>query len=66
MSEKVRLRLDLSEQEAEALAEMAKRFTHEDGERFGNPYDQGRERDAILRGVAILREALAKEGFAPR
>ncbi len=58
--------LDLPDEQAEALAQMVKRFTWDDAERFANRHDGGRERDAILEGTATLQRALAEAGFAPR
>jgi hypothetical protein len=49
-----------------ALAELAKRFTHDDAVRFSNRHDGGRERDAMLEGILSLQRALAEAGFAPR
>ena len=40
--------LYLHADEAMALAQMCKRFTHDDAVRFANPHDRGRERDAIM------------------
>jgi hypothetical protein len=48
------------------LAQLCKRFTHDDAVRFATPHDGGRERDAILEGVNSLQRALAEAGFAPR
>jgi hypothetical protein len=58
--------LDLHADEAMALAQMCKRFTHDDAVRFANPHDGGRERDAILDGTMALQRALSEAGFAPR
>jgi hypothetical protein len=58
--------LDLPDDQAMSLAQMCKRFTHDDAIRFANPHDGGRERDAILDGTSTLRRALAEAGFAPR
>jgi hypothetical protein len=43
-----------------------KRFTFDDAERFANRHDGGREREAILDGIATLQKALAEAGFNPR
>ncbi len=56
----------LTAPEAMALAQLAKRFTYEDGERFSSRHDGGAERDAMLAGIDKLRRALANAGFAPR
>ena len=61
-----RILLELARDEAMALAELAKRFTYDDAVRFSNRHDGGRERDAILDGIATLQKALAEAGFAPR
>jgi hypothetical protein len=63
----VTVTLELSDDEAEGLAQMCKRFTYEDAERFGNRFDKGRERDSILSGTSTLWKALRDaRGFAPR
>jgi hypothetical protein len=56
----------LNESEADALAQLCKRFGHDDVERFSNSFDGGKERDAMIDGMGVLRRALAKAGFAPR
>ena len=61
-----RIVLDLLDHEAMALAQVCKRFTYEDAQRFANRHDGGRERDAILEGTSMLQRALAEAGFAPR
>jgi len=48
------------------LAELAKRFTHDDAVRFSNRHDGGRERDAMLEGILSLQRGLAEAGFCPR
>jgi hypothetical protein len=45
---------------------MCKRLTYDDAERFANRHDGGREREAILDGIATLQKALAEAGYAPR
>ena len=60
------IRLELPADEAIALAQLTKRFTHDDAVRFANPYDGGRERNAILEGILSLQRALAESGYAPR
>lgn len=62
----VQVTMDVSEAEAMALAQMAKRFTYEDAARLSVKYDRGRERDCMLRGIQTLRDSLAQCGFAPR
>ena len=61
-----RILLELARDEAMALAELAKRFTHDDAVRFSNRHDGGRERDAMLAGIDKLQRALREAGFAPR
>ena len=61
-----RILLELARDEAMALAELAKRFTHNDAVRFSNRHDGGRERDAMLEGILSLQRALAEAGHAPR
>ena len=58
--------LELVNAEAMGLAQMCKRFTYDDAERFANRYDGGREREAILDGISTLQKALAEAGYAPR
>jgi len=62
----MRIVLDLPSDEAMALAQMCKRFCHEDAARFANPHDGGRERHAMLGGTSTLQRVLAKAGFRPR
>ncbi len=49
-----------------SLAQLCKRFTHDDAVRFSNRHDDGAERDAMLEGVLALQRALAESGYAPR
>jgi len=58
--------LELARDEAMALAELAKRFTHDDAVRFSTRHDGGRVRDAMLEVILGLQRALAEAGFAPR
>ena len=51
---------------AMGLAQMCKRFTFDDAERFANRHDGGYEREAILGAVQALQKALAEVGYAPR
>jgi hypothetical protein len=62
----MKITIDLPDDQAMGLAQMVKRFTWDDAERFANRHDGGRERDAILEGTAALQRALADAGFAPR
>jgi hypothetical protein len=62
----VSITLSLSEPEAWALAQLVKRFGHDDAERLADRFDGGRERDAMLESVRRLQKALAEAGFAPR
>ena len=66
MANEITIRLRMPEIEAEALAQVCKRFTYEDATRFANRFDGGRERDAILDATSTLGRALAEAGFAPR
>lgn len=63
MGEKVKIVVELEEQEAEAFAQFLKRAGHGDYAKFAGDYDE--QADMHLAGLAIQR-ALAKEGFAPR
>jgi len=58
--------IELHRAEAMALAQISKRFTFDDAERFADCHDGGREREAILDGISTLQMALAEAGFAPR
>jgi hypothetical protein len=62
----MKITLDIPDDQAEALAQLCKRFCFEDAVRFATPHDGGRERDAILDGTSTLQRALAEAGFAPR
>ena len=53
--------LELVNAEAMALAQLCKRFTYDDAERFADRHD-GREREAILDDISTLQKALAKRG----
>ena len=61
-----RIVIDIPDDQAEALAQVCKRFLFEDAVRFANRHDGGRERDLILDGTSTLQRALAEAGFAPR
>ena len=61
-----RLTVDLLNAEAMSLAQLCKRFTHDDAVRFSNRHDGGRERDAMLEGILSLQRGLAEAGYAPR
>jgi hypothetical protein len=56
----------LSDVEAMALAQLCKRFGHDDAARFSNRHDGGQERDDMRSGMNTLERALAQAGFAPR
>jgi hypothetical protein len=62
----IEFRLILRDAEAMALAQLCKRFTHDDAVRFSNRHDGGADREAMLEGVFALQQALAEAGFAPR
>jgi hypothetical protein len=55
-----------SADEAMALAQLAKRFTHDDAVRLSNCHDDSCERHAMLEGVLSLQRGLAEAGFVPR
>jgi hypothetical protein len=61
-----RLTVDLLNAEAAGLAQLCKRFTFDDAERFANRHDGGHERDAMLAAVLVLQQGLAEAGHAPR
>jgi len=52
--------------QAEALAQLAKRFGWDHADSLSRQFDGGVERDAMLAGVLTLQRALAEAGFAPR
>jgi hypothetical protein len=58
--------IELPPDEAAALAQLCKRFTHDNAERLSSRYDGGEERDAMLAGIDKLQRALREAGFAPR
>lgn len=62
----VKLKFDLFEEDAAALAQLCKRFTFEDATRLSNRHDHGRECDGMLSAIFVLQRALAAAGFAPR
>ena len=62
----MKLTVELTEDQAMALAQMCKRFLYEDAQRFGNRFDNGREADLILDAVSRIQRGLKQEGFAPR
>jgi hypothetical protein len=59
----IEINLDLAEDEADALAEMAKRICWVDIKTLSA---DDREATAMLGGINVLRKALAASGFAPR
>jgi len=58
--------LDLTPDEAQALAQLVKRLDRGDCERLSHRHDDGWERDAMIAGIDKLQRALAEAGFAPR
>lgn len=58
--------VDLTEDQAWALAQLVKRFGYEDACRLANAYDGGRERDLMIDAVCKLQRSLSKAGFSPR
>lgn len=59
----VTISLNISDEQAEALAQMAKRICWQDAQLLA--VDE-REARTILDGIATLRSALAREGYVPR
>jgi hypothetical protein len=57
-----RLTVDLLNAEAMGLAQMCKRFTFDDAERFADRHDGGREREAILDGIDPA-ESVSRSGL---
>jgi hypothetical protein len=62
----MKITLDLPDDQAMALAQLAKRLGYDDAERLSSRYDGGEERDAMLAGIDKLQRALAEARFAPR
>ena len=58
--------IELPDDQAMALAQLAKRLGYDDAERLSSRYDGGEERDAMLASIDKLQRALAEAGFAPR
>ena len=58
--------IELPDDQAMALAQLAKRLGYDDAERLSSRYDGSEERDAMLAGIDKLQRALAEAGFAPR
>jgi hypothetical protein len=56
--------LELHRAEAMALAQLCKRFTFDDAERFANRHDGGREREAILDGFDPT-DGVSRSGVRP-
>lgn len=61
--------VELSDDEAWVLAQMAKRFTYEHAHELSDrhqTYDGVNERDVMIGAVNKLQRALREKGFAPR
>ena len=63
---KIQICMEVTPDEAEALAQLAKRFSWETAKNLSNGYDGGRERDLMIDAVCVLSRALKERGFAPR
>lgn len=63
---KVKVTLELPDDQAMALAQMVKRFSWDHAVSLSSPHDGGRQRDAMLEGVMMLSRALREAGYAPR
>jgi hypothetical protein len=67
---RVKIKLDLTEDQAGALAQMCKRMCHshfvELSSRFSKYPDGRLEIDHMMEAEAVLARALRDEGFAPR
>ena len=63
---KVQISMEVTPDEAEALAQMTKRFSWDTAKNLSTAYDGGRERDLMIDAVCVLSRALAERGFAPR
>lgn len=62
----IRVALELPEDQAMALAQLAKRFSFTDAQNLSAAYDGGGERDTMIQAVCTLARALRDAGFAPR
>jgi hypothetical protein len=58
-----RIAMEMPDDQAEALAQLCKRFTFADADRRS---DDARERHDMIEGIGTLRRALAAAGFAPQ
>ena len=58
--------VDLSNDEAAALAQLCKRIGYDDCERLSDRHDGGAECHAMLASIDKLRRTLREAGFAPR
>jgi DNA-binding MarR family transcriptional regulator len=65
-TDRVRITIELTTEEAEALAQMCKRFSIDVAERLADRHDSGKERDHIRDAISILRRGLGEQGFDPR
>lgn len=63
---KIQIHMEVTPDEAEALAQMAKRFSWDTAKSLSNAYDGGHERDLMIDAVCALSRALEDRGFAPR
>jgi hypothetical protein len=61
-----RITLDLSPEQAEALAQFVKRTGFDDCQRLGNRYDGGEEAEEMWQAIQKLQQALKESGYAPR
>ena len=65
-TDRVRITIELTAEEAQALAQMCSRFNTDVAERLADRHDGAKERDHILHVISILRRELGAEGFMPR
>ena len=56
----------LPSDEAEALAQLCKRFGHHHAVMLSSKFDEGRECWAMIDAICALSRALSEIGYAPR
>jgi hypothetical protein len=65
-TDRVRITIELTAEEVQALAQMCKRFRYDDATRLANRHDEGKERDHVRDAISILCRGLGEQGFNPR
>jgi hypothetical protein len=60
-TDRVRITIELTAEEAQALAQMCKRFRYDDATRLANRHDEGKERDHVRDAISILCRGLGEQ-----